>query len=433
MRSGFERLGCIPLRSNSHPPKGRVNLFEDARHLWWHQFQHESYWTYWQMFRLLGRTPHPALTGHERGETIHSIVVYSPGHIGDVLMNVPLLRALRQTYESADITWMVGAWSKTIAERYAYADRIEEFSPGWYQYQRGRNRGWARRQRRWIDNQLEKQPADIFISTSPSTLDTYIVGRSCRPHRWFGRKPSCSSFPVAVEEHVIDPDRSLPEARDILRIAASLQPGSVTSALEYKVREREDSEAVELLVSRGIMPEARFVLIAPGAGWSGKQWLPDRWAQVADAIRAEGVPVVFLGTPCERELVRRSISAMRHVAVDLSGATSMPLLAAVIQRASLWLGCDSGGMHVAAAVGTPTIALFGPTNPAKWAPEGLLHKTIRAVDSCPDCIAWHPRAVCRHSGRCMQAISVEMVKRALPEWLSGAKKKGVPLSATHPA
>jgi heptosyltransferase I len=417
LRSGFEWFASLPLRQTPFPPVGCVNLFEAARQLWWHQFQYESYWTYWKMFRLLAHTPHPTVAETEPDEAIRAIVIYSPGHIGDVLMNVPLLRALRHTYQSADITWIVGDWSRAIAERFAYANRVDVFSPGWYQYQRGHHRGWARQQRRWIADRLKHPPADLFMSTAASTLDTYIIGRACRPQRWLGRKPAYSAFPVAVEGRVIEPDRALPEARDILRIAESLPLVDASSVLEYDVVESERREANRLLTSKGIAEGQRFVVIAPGAGWEGKQWLPERWGQVADQIRSAGVPVVLMGAPNEAQLAQQVKAAMHSQAIDLVGATSLSLMAAVIERAALWLGSDSGGMHIAAAVGTPTIALFGPTNPAKWAPEGEQHQAIRAVESCPGCIPWHPRARCQHGGRCMRAISVERVIALLPTWI----------------
>jgi heptosyltransferase-2 len=117
---------------------------------------------------------------------------------------------------------------------------------------------------------------------------------------------------------------------------------------------------------RGV--DAPVVALAPGARWPNKRWPAERFAAVADALAAEGVRVVLAGGPGDREAFEAFRGAARaRVAADLS---FLPLdaLAAAIARVQLLVACDSGPVHLATAVGTPVLALFGPTSPARWGP-----------------------------------------------------------------
>ena len=100
------------------------------------------------------------------------------------------------------------------------------------------------------------------------------------------------------------------------------------------------------------------------------------------------------------------------------GRFSIPELAAVMERASLWLGNDSGPMHLAAAVRCPTVSLWGATEPGKWAPRGEKHRHIRRMERCPGCEYWNPAKRCLQAKHaCMEAISVEEVEMALAKAL----------------
>lgn len=398
----------------------QFNMLEEVRVRWWTQAQYEPYRNYWWMLWLLKQTRDPAgYVGPSKGD--RRVVVYSPGHLGDILMTVPLMRALRSWDPGMHLIWVVGPWCKALASCYDYADEVEVFSPCWYQYRRGGNGPGLSEQKRWIKSH-EAQGCDIFISTSPACLDTFVVGRTFQPRQWLGRYPDYPAFPVAEHQHLIQPDREVPEAKDLVRLLQPLGCPDQRSALEYEVHAEDREAAQRLLEDHDIARNASYVVISPGAGWPGKQWPMERWAKVIDFMCSKNVAVVLLGAGSEAGLTAHIQELTTSKPIDLAGRTSIPVMAALIEQAALWLGSDSGGMHLAAAVGTPTIALFGPTDPAKWAPEGERHRTIRAVTGCPDCIPWHPKAVCQHDGHCMKAIEVDQVLRALSRWFDDCQK-----------
>ena len=148
----------------------------------------------------------------------------------------------------------------------------------------------------------------------------------------------------------------------------------------------------------------------------------DRFARIADRLVEQmGVRVLIGGAAGEREMGEEMARKMSQVPVNLMGMTSWGVLAALIRDASLFVGCDSGPMHLAAVYETPCVCLFGPTRPEEWAPRGQYARIIRNVQSCPDCWPWHPRRDCVHGRACMKAIEVDEVWQACRE----ADKKGL--------
>ena len=95
--------------------------------------------------------------------------------------------------------------------------------------------------------------------------------------------------------------------------------------------------------------------------------------------------------------------------INLAGSTSFGQTAALVESADLLLCNDSGPLHLAAAYGTPSVALFGPTVAGKWQPPGGEHLMIQKQGFCEGCVGWHPNAACVHDNACMKAISVDEV------------------------
>jgi ADP-heptose:LPS heptosyltransferase len=103
--------------------------------------------------------------------------------------------------------------------------------------------------------------------------------------------------------------------------------------------------------------------------------------------------------------------------VNFAGQTSVGELAALLEESDLFIGNDSGPLHVAAALGKPTLSIFGPGFPEKWAPTGPQHRLLHHPSGCP-CFPWHPAAKCERADRCIDAVTIEEVKQAATELLS---------------
>jgi 3-deoxy-D-manno-octulosonic-acid transferase/heptosyltransferase-1 len=155
----------------------------------------------------------------------------------------------------------------------------------------------------------------------------------------------------------------------------------------------------------------RFVAVNPVAFWETKLWEDEKFAALCDRIRSElGVGVVLTGG--ERGPLDRIQSQMKTAAVNLGGRTSLRELACLYGQAQLVISTDSGPMHLAAAVGTPVVALFGPTDPARTGPYGPGHRVIRHALTCAPCLRKQCATV-----RCMREIGVDEVFDAVREEL----------------
>lgn len=168
--------------------------------------------------------------------------------------------------------------------------------------------------------------------------------------------------------------------------------------------EREQAELV--LKSVGIGPEEPFAVLSPST--SGRReikcWSDEGFVHVADSIAREfGIKSIVVGTSngCH-------ICDMTGNAVDLVGKTSLAALSAVLERASVFVGVDSGVMHLASAMRTPVVALFGPSDPEKTGPQGGAHRIVYADAPCRPCL----KSTCDNNSRCMEEITPDMVLSA---------------------
>jgi heptosyltransferase-2 len=165
--------------------------------------------------------------------------------------------------------------------------------------------------------------------------------------------------------------------------------------------------------------------IAPGASYgAAKCWPPERFAALADRLISEcGADVILFGTPNENEMAAQISSAMKNRSISLIGKTSMRDLAPLFSTCSIFIGNDSGAMHVAAAAGLPVIGIFGPTDPQGTAPVTQQFTLIREPVSCSPCFL----RTCPVDHRCMTRIDVNSVFLAAQR-LQNATKNSKPWS-----
>lgn len=397
------------------------------RETWWLTFRYETSATIWRYLRLLESTPEPDAHGRPVPERA-VCAVYSPGHIGDILQTLPLMRALRNERPLWRLVWMVGPWSQDLATAANVAHEVITYGPAWSQYHRGRSlgtRGW-REEAAWL-RRLAERRVDIFVSTAATDLATLAVGRALRPRVWCGIEPGLPLYQVAPQQHLLAYQRDLPEASFLLGLGRPLGVKSTDAALRFDLRAGDQQAAQDLLQARA---GRDLVALAPGGGWPGKLWPAESFRELAHRLLKRDVDLLLVGSAGERNLASSILDGLdRDRVLDLSGQTPLPVLAAVLARCALLVCNDSGPLHVAAAVGTPTVSLFGPTRPQKWAPCGHGHTAIRAVEHCPDCCPWHPRARCAHDRACMRAIGVDEVATAVGRALDEARKAPAAASA----
>jgi heptosyltransferase-3 len=208
------------------------------------------------------------------------------------------------------------------------------------------------------------------------------------------------------------PNRHVVESHlDAVRLLG-IDPGK--PGLKFCWSEDEEGRVKTLLREKGLADKNSYLVVHPTSRWMFKTWKVAGYAEVIDAVQENlGCPVVLTGGPEEKEknAVQNILSRCRTRPLDLSERLSLKELGTLIAGARCFLGVDSAPMHMAAAVGTPAVALFGPSGDIMWGPWGRGHRVIRKKWPCRPC----GQDGCDGSkvSRCLEAVEAEEVLAVL--------------------
>ncbi len=323
------------------------------------------------------------------------------GAIGDVVCGMPLVQRLRAGWPATRIVWAVEPAPAPLLEAHPAVDERIVFRRG----------------------QGVAALAEFLRAVRASRADLAL---DLQRHFKSGLTSWCSGAPRRVSFHwrnsregnrlfnseSIEPVREFtPKLGHFLRFAdhLGLPPAPVSFGLAATPPERE--QVVPRLAEAG----ARFAALYVGSSWASRQWLPRATAGLCRALRARGLGVVLVGGPADVPFALRVLAAGAGDVVNLAGRTSLRELIAVMERAAIAIGPDSGPMHVATAVGTPVVALFGATSPARSGPWGWHHLVIRSDVPCAPCYL----SRCPIGQLCMERITPAMVMERVEQVLAG--------------
>ena len=339
--------------------------------------------------------------------------------VGDAVMSLPALRAIRERWPEAEIAVLARPW---VAELYRHQECADRFLV--YDH-RGKHGGFWGRER--LARDLREQRFDAAVLLQNAFEAAWLVWRAHIPER-IGyardRRSWLLTRAVTVPVRGEAPPHQSYYYLELLRRAGWIDRLPSVDAITLRVPEEAGREAEQKLVAAGARPGAMRIALAPGAAYgSAKCWLPERYAALADGlIAAVDADVILFGAPPERDMAERIARSMQRRAVNLAGATSIGELPALLQTCRLFVGNDSGAMHVAGAVGIPVVGIFGPTDPEATRPATPQFTLIREPVSCSPCLLRH----CPIDHRCMTRISVEQVfgvARTLLERPAGASSR----------
>jgi heptosyltransferase-1 len=283
------------------------------------------------------------------------ILIVRLSALGDVIHGIPVACALREAFPEAFIAWVVEGRSAELLDGHPALDEVIRLPRKWYKSPR---EVFALRRRLrelqfdvTIDLQcLTKSAAAAWFTGAPRR-----IGKAGHDGREFS-KLFHNELIHARGQHVIDHYLEL------------LQPlGIFKPRVRFNLPEHfDDASMAERTLRTLHLPHKGFAVLNPGAGWPSKIWPPDRYGEIARQLRdSHGLASLAVwGIPSELPLAE-AIVRVSDGAAQLAPATTVPQLAAVCRRAALFLGSDTGPMHLAVAVGTPTISLHGPSQ-ADW-------------------------------------------------------------------
>lgn len=194
---------------------------------------------------------------------------------------------------------------------------------------------------------------------------------------------------------------------------------------------QKGAQVADALIEREQVGDAPLVIIHPGGGHNPgmslprKRWFPERWAAVVDALHAHGVRILIVGGPGDEAAVAQVSSAMRTEARALVRHWDWDELGALLQRSALFLGHDTGMMHLATAVETPTVAVFGPSDPQVYGPYGNLTRYVwHPTEYSPCFFAGAAVPDCPCAMQCMRNVDVFDVVAAAREMLATTRERG---------
>lgn len=336
------------------------------------------------------------------------ILVLKPCCLGDVLMATAVVEALRRHWPKAQIDFAVGRWSRPAVEHHPHLQRLIDC---------GRVGEGAYSWREWLGlaRRIRAGKYDLCLVLDRSPLMALLPAVAGVPWRVgldsAGRGIGLTRrVPVEGIAHEVDLYLACVRALGISTEGArpTFYP---TPASRQRVQE--------------LLPAGRPLAVIhpaggqnPGMVLSAKRWPAPRFAEIARRLVQERrASIIIVGGPGDRELaeeVRRLAGEADHVR-NLAGELSFDELGALLEHAVLFIGNDTGAMHLAAAVGTPTVAVFGPSDPRRYGPYGAGHRAIWNPPECAPCFdRGHWNTACQRF-RCIEGVSVEDVWQAVAQ------------------
>lgn len=352
-----------------------------------------------------------------------NILIVKTSAIGDVIHTLPALNALRRKYPEARIDWLVEEAAADLVLGHKAVDTVLV----------SRRKSWIRDLKRgrvlaaWrgfsdFVKRLRTIEYDLLVDFQGLLKSGIFVGLARAKRKvGFGKgmeHAECSYIflnepvpPVNMDQHAA--------VRELLLLKA-IGVESEEVVFDLPVGNEQREKVGQLLAAEGIDAVKPLVAINPMTTWETKHWRNERFARVADQLLNRGLAVVFSGGPQDVQGIERIRAAMTGKAVSLAGRTTLKELAALYERVDVLITTDTGPMHLAAAAGTPVVALFGPTAPWRTGPFGSGHKILRAELACSPCL----KKSCDRDHQCMAQITVDQVVQAALAVLAGRQKRG---------
>jgi len=319
-------------------------------------------------------------------EKVKKILVISLSNLGDVILTTPVIDALRKSFLKAEIDVLVGPACKMVFEKNPFVKNIIKY-----------NKRSDFGEKLELLRVLRSRKYDLVVDLR-NTLLPYLVGARYR-----------TGLNTGISKKITHKkDAHLLKVKSL-----GIDISGADFILDF---DNEDEENI-----RGMLEGVKnkdLVAIAPGAKSDTKRWPEKEFAKLAKMIKEKtGATVVLVGDQLDKYFSKIITSELKDGFVDLCGMTSLSELAALIKRCRLLITNDSAPMHVASAVDTPCVAIFGPTDPRKYGPTNKKSIVVKRQIPCMPC----EKAQCSRHWECMREITPEMVFEAARKILENGR------------
>jgi heptosyltransferase II len=342
------------------------------------------------------------------------ILVRATNWVGDAIMALPALRAVRRRFADARIFVVARPYVADIYRGQQICDELVAYDPkGVHAGLRGRAR---------LAQELRAQKFDVALLLQNAFDAAWLAWRAGIPER-IGYARDGRSL-LLTKRIAVPKSGEIPAHEQFYYLELVRRAGWINSlpnepfiGLTVSAEDRARAEAI--LRASGARPGVARIAIGAGASYgSAKCWPPERFGGFVNRFRQHtDADVILFGTAAEQRVSEAITPGINGPSISLVGATAIADLAALLSRCQLFVGNDSGAMHVAAAVGLPVVAIFGPTDPNGTAPVTPRCTVVQEKPYCSPCFLRR----CPIDHRCMTRVMPEAVEAAARRWLSAAE------------
>jgi heptosyltransferase-2 len=337
------------------------------------------------------------------------IMIRATNWVGDAIMALPALRAVREKCRQSSISIVARPYVADIYRDQGICDELIPYDP------KGQHEGW--RGRELLAANLRARKFDVAFLLQNAFDAAWMAWRAGIPERIGYARDARSLFltkAIPVPHPGEIPAHEKFYYLELLRRAGWIAALPNIDQITLQVSYAQKHFAAHTLLNAGARPSALRLAIGAGASYgSAKCWPPDRFAEFANHFQSEkDADVILFGTPGELAVSEAIVAGMRRKPVNLTGKTSISELPALLSECHVFLGNDSGAMHVAASVGLPVVAVFGPTDPEGTAPVTPRRTIVQQKPYCSPCFLKR----CPTDHRCMTAVTPVMVQMAVNHW-----------------
>lgn len=331
------------------------------------------------------------------------ILIVKPSSLGDVVHSLPFLSSIRSSFPKSEIHWVIAKGLEGLLDGNPMISRLIVINKDvWKKISRAADTVLEVRR---LFKEIREERYDLAIDLQGLLRSGLITMASRAPVRiGFTEAREWSSFFYTVK---VRGGKDLHAVDRYMKIAAAL--GCETAAVFPlpPVGNRD-----EWLKSFRKDPD-EYIVIVPGARWETKIWPAAYFGEVASLVPVRSVVV---GSSADKGIAERVVESSRGKAVSLAGSTTLTELIEIMRGARLVISNDSGPMHIAAAVGVPVVAIFGPTSPERTGPYGGSHMIIRSGAACSPCF----KKKCRDL-KCLKEVTPSEVYRKVRHLLAAGK------------
>jgi heptosyltransferase-2 len=339
------------------------------------------------------------------------IMVRATNWVGDAIMALPALRAIRQRHSDGKISIVARPYVADIYRDQQICDELIPYDPN------SEHRGWSGREK--LASDLRTRKFDVALLLQNAFDAAWLAWRAKIPQR-IGYARDARRLLLTKAISVPKPGEIPPHEKfyylELLRRAGWLDQLPDEPHITLRVPDAARQRATQTLLEAGARPHALRIAVGAGASYgSAKCWPPDRFAKALNPLLTRtDTDVILFGTPGELPVSAAMAAELQRAPINLTGKTSIADLPALLSECHLFLGNDSGAMHVAAAVGLPVVGVFGPTDPEGTAPVTPRVTIVQQKPYCSPCFLRR----CPTDHRCMTAVTPAMVATALQSALA---------------